>query len=383
MKVSSIKTYIVPESISTSDWCKGNAWVLVKVETDADIVGWGESYVLHDRERSIVQLIEELSRYVIGLDPFQIKRFTNLAYSKFSEYRGGAGYFSAVSGIEIAMWDIVGKALDTPVHKLLGGSCRDRIKVYANCWSHIPQTAEELANHAAGHVAAGFKAVKIYPFLYSDDVNEGIARLDAVYEAVNCKAEILVDAWCVANISNLSAISDALRRCKVKWFEDPVTPDDPELLAEIRYAAGVPIVTGETICTKKGFKPLLERRAADVLNPEITSCGILEIKEIAAMAEPYSVEVAIHNYNSNAVGLAAGLQVASMIPNFAMLEFFDRFVEPSKLFSKHAYVVEEDGCIALSNQSGLGVSIDEDVLKNFDYMPGPYRQWPANTLDYE
>ncbi len=233
-----------------------------------------------------------------------------------------------------------------------------------------------MATYALKQVALGFKAVKIYPFLYSDDVDEGIARLRTVREALGSNIDILVDAWRVADIANIAKISQALQQYDVTWFEDPIAIDNIELLADIRRMAGLPIVTGETICTKREFRPLLENRAADILNPDIACCGILEIKEIAAMAEPYYTKVAIHNYNSMAIGLAASLQVAAVMPNFARVEYFDRFRKPSELFSSHSYDVADDGCIALGEEPGLGVSIDETVLLSFDDKPGPIRQWP-------
>ncbi|MCP4318546.1 MAG: mandelate racemase/muconate lactonizing enzyme family protein [Hyphomicrobiales bacterium] len=380
MKITAVRTFIVPAQVTGDAWCRGKAWVLVKVETDGGISGWGEAYALHDRERSTAALVHELARYVDGMEPFRIKYFTTMAYEHFSEFQGGIDFFAAVSGIEIALWDIVGKALGVPVNKLLGGPCRDRVSVYANCWSHRARSAEELASYATAQVELGFRAVKIYPFCYSDDVDEGITRLVAVREALGSNIDILVDAWRVADIASIGKVSDALRRCGVEWFEDPIAPDNTELLAEIRQIARLPIVTGESFCTKREFRPLLEQRSVDILNPDITCCGILEIKEIAAMAEPYCASVAIHNYNTMAIGLAASLQVASVIPNFARIEFFNRFVEPSKLFSSHSYAVGDDGCIALGNEPGLGVSIDETVLRSFKFEPGLIRKWPQEIL---
>ena len=378
MQITAVKTYIVPPEVSTDDWCLGKAWVLVKVETDSGISGWGEVYAPHDREQSSAQLVRELARYVEGMDPFRIKYFTTLAYEHFAECQGGISLFSAVSGIEIALWDIVGKALNVPVHQLLGGHCRDRISVYANCWSHQVRSAEQLADYAVQQVSLGFKAVKIYPFLYTRDVDEGIARLNAVREALGGTVDILVDAWRVADIGNISKVSDALRKCGVQWFEDPIALDNIELLADIRRMARLPIVAGETICTKREFRLLLEKQAVDILNPDIACCGILEIKEIAAMAEPYFVKVALHNYNSMSIGLAASMQVAAIIPNFARVEYFSRFAAPSRRFASHSYALEEDGCIALGNEPGLGVVIDEAALQKLDYRTGPLRKWPDN-----
>ncbi len=292
-----------------------------------------------------------------------------MAYNHFAECQGGIDFFAAVSGIEIALWDIIGKELNVPVHKLLGGPCRQRIEVYANCWSHEERSSEQLANYAADQVALGFKSVKIYPFLYNNDLKEGIIRLNAVREAIGGDIDLLVDAWRVADIGNIATISNALRQCGVEWFEDPVALDNIEVLADIRQMSRLPIVTGKTLSTKQDFRPLLELHAVNILNPDVTGCGILEFKEIAAMAEPYFVKGAVHNFNSMAVGLAASIQVASVIPNFTRIEYFNRFKEPSKLYSTHCYEVEEDGCISIGNEPGLGVSIDEVALQSFDFIP--------------
>ena len=376
MKVHSLETFIIPAHINTDNWCRGKAWVLVKIKTECGIIGWGEAYVLHDCELSTVNLIHQLARYIDGLDPRRIKYFTTLAYQNFSEYHGGIEFFSAVSGIEIALWDIVGKALNTPVYNLLGGQCRQCIKVYANCWSHEERSTEQLVTYAQQQVALGFKAVKIYPFLYNDNVNKGIERLSAVRQALGDNIDILVDAWRVASPTNIDKISQALKHCNVTWFEDPIAVDNIELLAHIRQIARLPIVTGETICTKKEFRPLLEKQAVDILNPDITCCGILEIKELAAMAEPYYAKVAIHNYNSMAIALAASVQVAAVIPNFTYVEYFHRFVQASQLFAKHSFDVTEDGYIEINEEAGLGVSIDETALSQFEYQPSSLRTWP-------
>lgn len=379
MKITDIRTYIVPAHITGDDWCRGKAWILVKVETDTGICGWGEAYALHDRERSTAALVGELARYADGMDPFRIKYFTTMAYEHFSEFQGGMDFFAAVSGIEIALWDIVGQALETPVRNLLGGPCRDRIAVYANCWSHRERSADELADYAAAQVALGFRAVKIYPFLYSDDIDAGTERLMAVRDTLGDDIDILVDAWRVADIASIGKVSDALHRCGVEWFEDPIAPDNTGMLADIRQIARLPIVTGESFCTKREFRPLLEERAADILNPDITCSGILEIKEIAAMAEPYGAKVAIHNYNTMTIGLSASLQVASVIPNFARVEFFNRFVEPSGLFSSHSCQFDDEGCVSPGDEPGLGVCVDETTLQGLAFEPGPLRQWPSET----
>ncbi len=362
MKVTGVRTYLAPAALSGDDWCRGRDFVLVKVETDAGIDGWGEACSgLHECEPDLVRMIGQIGAHADGLDPFRIKYFTSTARENFAGTRRGASFHAALSGIEIALWDIVGKALGAPVHRLLGGPVRDRVSVYANCWSDVQRSAEELAAYAEGQVEKGFRAVKIYPFLYSGDIAEGAHRLAAVRETLGPDIEILVDAWMRMDGRDTVAVADILRRYGVRWVEDPISPENNvAALAEIRRLARLPIVSGETLSTKHAFRPLLEQGAADILHPDITRCGgLLELKEIADMADLFSARVAIHNYNSMGVGLAASLQVAALIPNLVKVEHFPRFVAPSRLFSCHRYAIGEDGRIGLTNEPGLGVEVDE------------------------
>jgi galactonate dehydratase len=364
MKVVGIEAFVVPSAVSNDDWCRGKDFVLVKVKTDAAINGWGEAYSgLHDCEPGLLSLIGQVGRYADGLDPFRVKRFLITVYAHFEEAQRSKAFFAAVSAIEIALWDIAGKALGVPVHRLLGGTLRDRIEVYANCWSHRSRSVEELVAYAKSQVEKGYGSIKVYPFLYMEDIDAGAIRLAALREALGPGIDILVDAWMLVDIKDTVEIADTLRRNGVWWFEDPVAPDDVEKLAEINQTAQLTIVSGENLCTKSAFRVLLERGAADILHPDTTLCGgILEVKEISVLAELFSVRVAIHNYNSMGVGLAASLQIAALIPNLVKVEHFPRFVAPSAKFTQHVYEIEGDGCIGLSEAPGLGVEVDETAL---------------------
>ncbi len=362
MRVTSVKTYLAPAALSGDDWCRGSDFVLVKVETDVGIDGWGEAYSgLHDCGPDLIRLIGQIGAHADGLDPFRIKYFTTTVREQFADNPRGANFHAALSGIEIALWDVAGKALGAPVHRLMGGQVRDRISVYANCWSHIQRSPEELAAYARRQVDKGFRAVKVYPFLYSGDIAEGALRLAAVRETLGPDIEILVDAWMRMDGRDTVAVADILRRYGVRWFEDPISPENNvAALAEIRRRARLPIVSGENLSTKQAFRPLLEQGAADILHPDTTLCGgLLELKEISVLAELFSARVAIHNYNSMGVGLAASLQIAAVIPNLVKLEHFPRFVAPSRLFSRHGHALGEDGCIGLTTEPGLGVEVDE------------------------
>jgi galactonate dehydratase len=362
MKVTAVKTYLVPPEISVTSWGKGQYFALVKLETDEGIEGWGEAHTFHDCEHAIAREIQNLSRHMDGMDPFCIKHFMTMASDSIRNSPNGIEVAAAAAGIEIALWDIVGKALGTPVYNLLGGPCRDRVGVYANCWSDVVRSPEELADFARNQVDGGFKAVKIYPFLYGSTVDEGIERLRAVRDVVGPDISVFVDMWYKTPERDLTQVIDALQAHGVSWFEDPAESYDVEALARIRKQTDMPVVSGETLYSKQAFLRTLEHEAADVLNPDITLFGILGLKEIAAMAEAFSIDVSSHNNNTMTVGLAAAMQAAAVIPNSRLVEYFPRFAAGSNKFSGFPFELDEDGCIPLPRAPGIGVTVDEAAL---------------------
>lgn len=375
MKITGIKSFLVHPPSPEGGLIIQKHWLFVKVETDQGIEGWGEAFTMKDRERSITQHITDLTRYLLGRNPFHIKRFTQMAYDIFAEGRGAVDLFCAVSGIEQALWDIVGKSLKAPVYNLLGGPCRDKIRVYANGWSRGANTPGEMARRAAEVVKRGFTAIKLYPFLNNEDEKAAVANVRAVRETVGPNIDILVDVW--RRPAPLQAIRAArmMEELNLFWYEEPVPSDNLDALAEVRRAINVPVVTGECLYTKSEFREVLEKRAADILNPDVGSCGgILELKEIAAMAEPYYVLISPHNFNSTTVALAATLEAAAVIPNFLIVEYFVNFAEAGNAISVNPIKVE-DGYINLPTGPGLGLEINEDALKKYPFREFPPRHW--------
>ena len=295
-------------------------------------------------------------------------------YEDYADKQGAMDYFCAISGIEQALWDIVGKWLNTPVYNLLGGSCRDRIKVYANGWYGDAQTPEEYAHKATQVVRSGFKALKFCPFdglqqTYISKQKEKlvIERVRAVREAIGPDIDLLIDAYRILSPLYAIRVARMLEEFKPFWYEDPIAPDSIDDLAEVRRNINIPIVTGEALYTKSDFRQVFEKRAADIINPDVCSCGgILEMKEIAAMAEPYQVIVSPHNYNSTTIGMAASLHVSACIPNFLILEYFVNFKARSDEISVGPFNVE-DGYINIPQGPGLGVEINEEALARYPY----------------
>jgi galactonate dehydratase len=375
MKITDIKSFLVHPSSTEGKWPVTKNWLLIKVETDEGVEGWGEAFALKDRERSINQHVVELTRYLSGRNPFHIKPFTQMVYDKFSERRGGVDLFCAVSGIEQALWDIVGKSLNAPVYNLLGGPCRDRIRVYANGWARGAKTPVEIAQRAVEIVKLGFSAIKWYPFRDTEDERAAVESVRAVREAVGPDVDILVDVWRPPDRMQAVRGARMLEEFEVFWYEEPVPSENLDVLAEVRHAINLPVVTGECLYTKFEFREVLEKRAADILNPDVCCCGgILELKEISAMAEPYYVSISPHNYNSTTIALAATIQVAAVIPNFLITEYFVNFSEVGDAISMNPLRVE-GGYIRLPTTPGLGLEINEEALKNYSFQEFPPREW--------
>ena len=369
MRITAVRTYIVPAEISLTPWGPGESWVLVKLETDTGLVGWGQAYTFHEREREIALEVQKLSHLVDGMDPFCINHFMTVAGDSIRNSPHGIQTSAASAGIEIALWDIVGKAQELPIHRLLGGPCRNRIAVYANCWSDVTRSPDELASFASEQVKRGFRAIKIYPFLYDNTVEDGIECLHAVRDVVGPDVSIFVDMWNRMRPEDQSTIIEALLDQNVPWFEDPANAADVEALARIRAQSNLPVVSGETLYTKQEFLRLLEHQAADILNPDITLCGILGIRDIAVIAEAYAKQISVHNNNSMTIGLAAAMQMSAVIPNFTQVEFFPRFEKGSNSFSSFPTQLDGDGCIPLPNEPGLGVTVDETIVAAMEYTP--------------
>src|SRR4030088_2424514 len=363
MQVTQITPYLVDSGSSKS-------WLFVKVQTDEGLVGWGEAYTQADRDRAMLAHIEEMGRHLIGRSPFAIKHFSSVMYLDYALRRPAMDFWCALSGLEQALWDIVGKACGQPVYNLLGGPCRDRIRVYANGWSEGAKSPDELARAADKVIARGFTALKFDPFsnpwrTHIGRTEEALAveRVKAVREAVGPKVEILVEVHRRLAPNEAIRMAHKLEPFEPFWYEEPIDATDIDGLAEVRSRTTLPVVTGEALYSKEQFAEVFARRAADILNPDVCNCGgILALKEIASAAEPWHVTVAPHNYNSTTVGLASTLQVSACIPNFLITEYFVNFEAAGREIAHQAFEVK-DSYIALPTGPGLGIELDEAALK--------------------
>ncbi|HTJ98854.1 MAG TPA: mandelate racemase/muconate lactonizing enzyme family protein [Bordetella sp.] len=366
MKITSIKSFPVDPGF------RGRTWLFVKIETDAGLHGWGEVYTLRGRDQGIAALVGELGAATVGRSPFDIKHFTQVVHDDYAQRRASFELYCAQSALEHAMWDIVGKACGQPVYNLLGGACRGKLRVYANGWSDDCKVPADYARAAEKTVARGYSAIKLSPLpnpwrTYVPRAHEDhvVAVIKAVRDAVGPDVEILFDA--LRRLAPASAIrlGQALEPYKLHWYEEPCAAENFDALADVRDAVSIPIVSGETLYGKSAFRGLLERRAVDIINPDVCNVGgILEMKEIAAMAEPYSVAVSPHNFNSTTVALAATVHAGATMPNFTLTEYYLPFADfadqicPGQLRPVNGY-------IELPETPGLGVDLDESVLARY------------------
>jgi galactonate dehydratase len=373
MKVTDVKHFLAHPGGRGKNLC------FVKVETDEGLYGWGEAYTQSDRDTQITAHIDQLKRYLIGRDPRNIKHFMQIAYDDFAGRRSAMDLWCALSGIEQAMWDITGKVAGMPVHMLLGGACRSQIRVYANGWSGStnPQT---LAERAQEVVEMGFTAMKFDPipgpwrtYVSKDVENAAIENVEAVRDAVGWDVDILVEMHRRLAPMHARRIAREIERFRPFWYEEPVLAENIDALAAVKRDINLPVVTGEELYTKFEFREVFEKQAADIINPDDCNVGgILELKEIAAMAEPYFVVVSPHNYNSTTLGLAATMQVSAAIPNFLITEYFVNLEEFGKDIAKVPFEVK-DSYIQVPTTPGIGIDLDEDRLANYPYQPFPAR----------
>src|SRR4029077_13131249 len=325
MKIARIETFILGTGSSKD-------LLFCRVEHEDGLYGWGEAYVTQGKEKVVAECIQAMAPYVIGRSAFNIRHTGQVMYEDFAIKRGSPELLAAWSAVEIASWDILGKRAGLPVYNLIGGASRERVRVYANGWSR-GSTIEEGVERALKVKAMGFTAAKFDPFpgpwrshVDRKDEDFAIDYVRAMRAALGPDFEILVEAHRRFAPSHAIRIGHRLEEFGIDWYEEPCLADNTALLAEVRRAVPIPIVTGEALYTKEQFFACLAQRAADILNPDICAIGgITALLDIAAMAQPHAVVMSPHNYNSPLIGMAATVHVSAVIPNFRITEYFVNF----------------------------------------------------------
>jgi galactonate dehydratase len=352
----------------------GKNLLFCRVETSDGLYGWGEAYVTRGKEKVIEACIRCMADYLIGRSAYAIRHSSQVLFDDFAIRRVSMELLSAWSAVEIALWDILGKRTGEPVYNLLGGKSRERVRVYANGWSH-GKTVEENIERALKLKTMGFTAAKFDPFpgpwrTHVDPKDEDFA-IDFVRrmrDAMGPDFELLIEAHRRFSPSHAIRIGRRLEEFGITWYEEPCLADNIELVAEVRRSVSIPIVTGEALYSKEQFFRALECRAADILNPDICACGgITALMDISSMAQPQAVVMAPHNYNSVLVGLAATVHVCAVIPNFRIAEYFVNFADVCGEVATSQIKVE-DGWAELPADPGLGIDIDVEQLRKHPYQ---------------
>src|SRR5256712_6849137 len=349
----------------------GTAWrnlSFVRVLTDDGLEGLGEVRMLNHTDALRGYFAEAVPNHILGHDPFNVEDLVQRMYR--NDYaRAGEIALSGIATIEIACWDIMGKALGQPVYRLLGGAIRDRIKAYANGWYTVERTPEEFRHAARRVVEKGYRALKLDPFgagTWELEPRERIRSLElveAVRDAVGPDVEILIEMHGRFTPAQAVAIARELEPFRPSWIEEPVPPENLAALKKVAEKVSIPVATGERLHTRYDYRTLFELQAADIIQPDITQFGgLLETKKLAAWAEIYYVLVAPHNVGGP-VSTAAALHFAASTPNFKIQEHFNDFTESWVKTAAPGNPEVVDGYFALPQGPGLGVKLNLDVVR--------------------
>lgn len=330
-------------------------WLFLKIHTDVGITGWGEP-IVEGRAKTCATAIEEMGEYLIGKDPRDIVHHWQAMY-RHAFYRGGPVLTSALSGIDMALWDIKGKALGVPVYELLGGPTRTRVRVYAHVRNDPKLLAEKKAEGFRAFKTGVLNSTRSGVVASKKFVAEAAEAFAALREAGGDDVDIGIDFHGAISPQNAKLLIKAYEPYQPMFIEEPVACQNVDVMAEIARGTHLPIATGERIFTKWGFREILEKGAATILQPDMCHAGgITEVRLIAGMAESYYAAIAPHN-PLGPISLAAGLQLAASIPNFLCQEQ----VSLGEGYLRQPFQVR-DGYVDVPTKPGLGIEIDEAQL---------------------
>lgn len=358
VKIRSLECFIVPPR-----------WCFLKIETDQGIVGWGEP-VVEGRAHTVKAAVDELSAYLIGKDPLKIEDHWNVMY-RSGFYRGGPILMSAIAGIDQALWDIKGKYYNAPVYQLLGGSCRESIRVYSWIGGDRPS---DVGLAAKKIVDAGFTAVKMNAteeLQYIDSyekIDQAVERIAAVREAVGNYVGIGIDFHGRVHKPMAKILAKELEAYRPMFIEEPVLPENNEALREIANHTHIPIATGERMYSRWDFKGLLSDGYVDIIQPDLSHAGgITECKKIASMAEAYDVAVAPH-CPLGPIALASCLQLDATAHNAFIQEqslgiHYNKGNDLLDYIEDPSVFTYEDGHVKIPDGPGLGLVIDEEKVR--------------------
>ncbi len=377
MKLAAIETFVVGNPPPKRG---GNYFLFVKLTTACGVVGYGEMYTASFGGHTVAKMAEDVfEREMLDEDPFQIEKMWRRVYSRGFSSRPDISLMGVMSGLEMACWDIIGKACDKPVHALIGGKLHERLRSYTYIYPDEDMDENEFYNDpdasaemAARYVKEGFDAVKFDPAgAYTpldphmptlEDIDRSERFLKAMREAVGGDADLLFGTHGQFSVSGAKRMARMMEAYDPLWFEEPTPPERPEMMAQVAAATNIPIATGERLTTKYEFVRVLEQGAANIIQMNLGRVGgILEAKKVAALAESFYAHIAPHLYCGPLVG-AANIQVSATCPNFLILEsirkwdgfYADILTTP---------IEWEDGHVIVPDRPGLGVELNEELAR--------------------
>jgi galactonate dehydratase len=360
----------------------GRYFIFIKLVTDTGIVGYGEVYCATFSAHTVEAMLKDTAeRFIIGHDPFHIEKLWRSVYGAGYTLRPDVSLVSVLSALEMACWDIVGKACEKPAYELLGGQVHERLRSYTYIYpdqgdvypedgdeNHVYVNPERAAQRAMDYVAQGFTALKFDPagpytvFDGGMPTGEELDRSEAIREAVGGKVDLLFGTHGQFSPAGAIRLAKRLEAYDPLWFEEPVPPENTAAMAQVANATSIPVATGERLCTKHEFARVLQDGAATILQLNLGRVGgLLEAKKIAALAEVHYAQLAPHMYCGPIVG-AANIQLATCSPNFLILEGIESWGGFQSELLEQA-VQWEDGYVIPSSEPGLGVSLNEDVAR--------------------
>lgn len=376
MKIIDMKPFVVD--------CFRTNWVFVKVYTDEGITGIGEG-TLEYKEKAFLGALEHIREYLTGKNPFHIEQHFHGIY-RDAYWRGGPVLMSALSAVEMALWDILGKSLNVPVYQLLGGMVNDKVRIYVNGWFAGAKEPEEFGAKAKEAVKRGVTAMKWDPFgknylnISNAELDKALRNVAAVREAVGNEVDLLIEAHGRFNIPTGIKIAKELEQFKPMFLEEPTPPDSLEALKAVRDKSPVAISAGERLYTRWDYRRFFDMMPADYIQPDISHAGgIMELKKIAAEAECRYIPFAPHN-PSGPVANAATLQLAATCPNFEILEIMYSDVEWRKDVTDER-LEYKDGYISIPDKPGLGIEIDEEECLKHPYQVHTLRHYTGALTD--
>jgi galactonate dehydratase len=356
MKITKLETFLVPPRL-----------LFLRIETDDGVIGWGEP-IVEGRAHTVRAAVGELADYLVGQDPLRVEDHWQVL-TRGGFYRGGAILASAVAGIDQALWDIAGKVRGAPAHEVLGGPLRDRARVYAGVRGDTPEAVAEQAQQAVanGYTAVKLGAVLLPPLGPPSHTDLILARFAAVREAVGDTCDVAIDLHGRATVPLARILVKELEPLRPLFVEEPLRPELSDQIGRIVEASTVPVATGERLYARTEFRPVLEAGVA-VIQPDVSHAGgITETRRIAAVAEMYDALLAPHS-PLGPIALAACLQVAFSVPNFLIqeqtlgvhdLSWMDWLVD------RNVFAFA-DGCLDRLTGPGLGIEVDEAVVRRLD-----------------